>query len=122
VRAVVAGSQMDAVLQDFARRFNSSRELPAMTAGWERTILVRATDAGWTRGLRVQGGRLHLLEGEETPQGAEIVLEGGSDLLSAIFRGEVSPTEPYLDGDLVVRSTEADMMKLDIFTIMVWGA
>ncbi len=119
---MVPGSEMDAVLEAFARRFNASPELPVMTTGWDRTILVRAREAGWTRTLRVQGGHLRTLGSEETPEGADIVLEGASDMLAAIFRGEISPTEPFLDGALMVRSSETDMMKLDVFTIMVWGA
>lgn len=118
---LTSGTVIDAVLVAFAEQFNSSRELPAMTAGWDRTILVRAREAGWTRALRVEGGRLRLAASEETPESADIVLEGASDTLAAIFRGELSPTEPFLDGSLLVRSTEEDMLKLDVFTIMVWG-
>ncbi len=114
-------AEMERVLTEFARQFNDSAELPRMAQGWNRTILVRATDAAWTRGLRVQEGAVRLLGAAEHPARAEIVLEGAADTLAAIFRGEMSPTEPYLDGSLIVRSTEADMMKLDVFTLMVWG-
>jgi putative sterol carrier protein len=111
--------EMASALEGFAAQFNRSPELPQMTRGWDRTILIRARDAGWTLALRVEGGRVRLLPA--SPPAADIVLEGPSDTLAAIFRGEISPTEPYLDGTLVVRSSEADMMKLDVFTLMVWG-
>jgi hypothetical protein len=111
--------EMSGILQDFAAQFNRSPELPQMTAGWNRTILVRARDAGWTLALRVEGGKVAVLPA--APAAAEIALDGPADTLAAIFRGELSPTEPYLDGSLVVRSTEADMLKLDVFTLMVWG-
>lgn len=112
-------TEMAGVLDGFVQQFNHSAELPQMTAGWNRTILVRAQDAGWTRALRVENGAVRNLEA--APVNAEIVLEGPSDTLASIFRGEISPTEPYMDGSLVVRSTEADMLKLDVFTLMVWG-
>lgn len=118
---MTSGAAMDGVLAQFVTRFNHTPELPAMTAGWDRTILLRARDAGWTRAMRIEAGLLRVLGSEITPQTADIVLEARSDLLAAIFRGDVSPTEPYLDGTLLVRSSEADMMKLDVFTIMVWG-
>ncbi len=110
--------QMQDVLHQFTEQFNRSPELPKMTKGWDRTIVIRARDADWVSALRVEGGHMALLPGEAP---GEIVLEGPSDTLAAIFRGELSPTEPYLDGTLIVRSTEADMMKLDVFTLMVWG-
>lgn len=110
---------MAAILARFVSQFNGSAELPQMTAGWNRTILVRAVDAGWTHALRVEGGVVRTLQ--PAPANGDIVLDGASDTLASIFRGELSPTEPYLDGTLVVRSTDADMMKLDVFTLMVWG-
>ena len=118
---MTSAAEMEQVLQQFAEQFNASPELPKMTQGWDRTILIRARDAAWTRALRVQAGRVALLAPTGTPASAEIALDGPSDTLAAVFRGEMSPTEPYLDGSLVVRSTEADMMKLDVFTLMVWG-
>jgi len=113
--------EIEQTLNEFAEQFNARPELPHMTRGWDRTILIRPQDADWRRALRVQGGRMLVLAAGDTPTAAEIVLEGAAATLAAIFRGEVAPTEPYLDGSLVVRSTEADMMKLDIFTLMVWG-
>jgi hypothetical protein len=115
-------AEMIGVLAAFAERFNATPELPQMTRGWDRTILVRARDSGWTLALRVEGGRVRLLPpGDPPPPAAEIALDAASDTLAAIFRGEVSPTEPYLDGTLLVRSSEEDMLKLDVFTLMVWG-
>ena len=118
---MTSAAEIEGVLQQFVDQFNASPELPKMTAGWDRSILVRARDAGWARALRVEKGRVSLLAAAATPAAAEIALEGPADTLAAIFRGELSPTEPYLDGSLMVRSTEADMMKLDVFTLMVWG-
>jgi|BEDMetMinimDraft_2_1075160.scaffolds.fasta_scaffold04057_3 putative sterol carrier protein len=118
---MTSGPAMDRVLAAFARSFNERPELAEMTQGWDRVILLRAHEAGWTRALAVRAGRLSVLDSQETPSSADIVLEAPSDTLAAIFSGELSPTEPYLDGTLLVRGSEADMMKLDVFTIMVWG-
>lgn len=110
---------MDKILTDFASRFNAKPELAKMTVGWERTISIEPSDAAWRRGLRVENGRVHTLE--QITEKVEIRLLGRSSILADIFSGRLSPTEPYLDGDLVVHSSEEDMMKLDIFTLMVWG-
>ena len=110
--------QMGEVLARFVQQFNHVPELPRMAAGWERHIVIRARDAGWAAGLRVAGGRIAIEPPAASP---EITLEGPADTLAGIFRGEQSPTEPYLDGTLTVRSSEEDMMKLDVFTLMVWG-
>jgi hypothetical protein len=116
---MISAEEMAAVLEEFARNFNRIPELPKMTQGWDRTIVIRATDAGWVAALRVEGGRARPLPSGGAP--AEIALEGPSQILASIFRGELSPTEPYLDGTLLVRSSEEDMLKLDVFTLFVWG-
>jgi putative sterol carrier protein len=110
---------MTDVLQRFADQFNRMPEMPRMTAGWDRQIAVRAVDAGWACGVAVASGRMEALDA--APAAPQIVLEGESDVLAGIFRGEVSPTEPYLDGTLRVQSTEEDLIKLDVFTLLVWG-
>lgn len=116
---MVDSREMDRVLTDFASRFNAKPELAKMTAGWERTIAIEPSDAAWRRDLRVERGLVRTLE--QVPEKADIRLVGRSSVLADIFAGRLSPTEPYLDGDLVVHSSEEDMMKLDIFTLMVWG-
>lgn len=118
---MIADSDMDGVLTDFSARFNASPELPRMTAGWDRTIRIEPRDEHWVRALRVEGGQITVLPEAQVPEAAEIRLVGPAQVLADIFRGVLSPTEPYLDGDLIVHSTEEDMMKLDIFTLMVWG-
>ncbi|MDI3298742.1 MAG: SCP2 sterol-binding domain-containing protein [Bacillota bacterium] len=118
---MVGADEMGRILEAFVDRFNANPQLAQMAAGWERTILIRAKDAGWRLGLEVSGGRVRFLDDGALPASAQIVLESESETLAAIFRGELSPTDPYLDGSLVVRSSEADMMKLDVFTLMVWG-
>lgn len=115
------GPEMEQVLRRFVEQFNASSQLPQMTRGWNRAIQLEPADGPWVLGLRVEGGRMVLLPAGVRPERPEIVLRAPSDLLAAIFRGETSPTEPYLDGTLVVQSSEEDMMKLDIFTLMVWG-
>ena len=110
---------MAEVLTRFADQFNRMPEMPRMTAGWDRAIAVRAADSGWACGVRVAAGRMEVLP--EAPGAPQIVLEGPGDVLAGIFRGEVSPTEPYLDGTLRVQSTEEDLLKLDVFTLLVWG-
>ncbi len=116
---MTGSAEMAEVLARFAEQFNRMPEMPRMTQGWDRWVVVRARDAGWTHALRVEGGRMTV--GPGPVAGADITLDGPADTLASIFRGELSPTEPYLDGSIAVHSTEEDMLKLDVFTLMVWG-
>lgn len=106
-------------LDSFVERFRAEPRLKAMTAGWDRTIAVQATDLPDVFWLRVEGGTLRrLVEAPGTEP--EITMSAGSDLLRALFAGEVSPTEPYMNGDLRLIASEADVMRLDVMTLMLW--
>lgn len=92
-----------------------------MTQGWDRTIEVRATDLESADRLRVEGGRLALLEPSVPGAPAEIVMEAESDLLADLFHGRIAPTDPYMSGDLILRASEQDVMRIDVITLMIWG-
>jgi len=42
-------------------------------------------------------------------------------VLEAVFSGEMTPTEPYNQGDLLVRGNQDDLFRLDVLTLMIWG-
>jgi putative sterol carrier protein len=103
----------------FVERFRAEPRLRPMTAGWDRTIAVHPTDLPDVFWLRVEGGVLRRLA-EEPPATPDITLHAASDLLRALFAGEISPTQPYMNGDLRIVASEADVMRLDVITLMIW--
>jgi putative sterol carrier protein len=112
--------QIREALEGFARRFAAEPRMKAMTAGWDRTIEIRATDLATTERLRVEGGWLKVLPPDEPPGPAEIVMEARSELLCDLFSGRIGPTEPYLSGELILRASEEDVMRIDVLTLMLW--
>ncbi len=116
---MAAVEEVGRALDGFVERFAAEPRLKAMTAGWDRTIEVRSDDQGERFWLRVEGGVLrHLSAPAGTP---EMVMSARSDLLRDLFAGRISPTEPYLTGDLRLIASEADIMRLDVITLMLWG-
>jgi len=116
---MAATEEVAHALDTFVDRFSAEPRLKVMTAGWDRTIEVRAEDLPEPFWLRVEAGALRRLP---EPAGApELSMSAGSDLLRDLFLGKISPTEPYLTGDLRLVASEADVMRLDVITLMVWG-
>lgn len=113
-------ADIELALDGFVRRFAAEPRLKAMTAGWDRTIRVEATDLPEPFWLRVAGGVLSRLPTAPTEH-PDMTLSADSELVRALFSGEVSPTEPYMTGDLRLLASEADVMRLDVITLMVWG-
>jgi hypothetical protein len=127
--------EMRAILETFAARFAQEPRLSQMTRDWDRTVELQPTDAPWVHRLHLRAGHLAVEAGEGAGGAADaesgagedggavrIVLRGSAEVLADLFAGRVSPTEPYLSGDLVVQASEADVMRLDVITLMIWGA
>jgi putative sterol carrier protein len=116
---MAAPGEVAQALDAFVERFRGEPRLRQMTAGWDRTIEVRADDLPEPFWLRVEGGTL--TRPAAPPGPADMTLSAASDLVRDLFLGRISPTEPYLTGDLRLLASEADVMRLDVITLMVWG-
>lgn len=105
-------------LETFARRINEDQRLRKMVADWERTIALEASDGGGG-GLRVSGGEVAVMT--DLPSAPDILLRSSAKVLEDVFRGALSPTEPYVDGTLTVQGSQEDVLRLDFLSLMIWG-
>ncbi|MDA8345649.1 MAG: sterol carrier protein [Thermaerobacter sp.] len=109
-----------AALDLFREKVNENARLRQMNRDWNRDIAVVAKDlVGVEASISMRAGLM-----EWQPQSAEnphIVLTAPADVLIGIFRGDSTPTEPYLDGSLTLRGTQEDVLRLDFVSLMIWG-
>lgn len=91
-----------------------------MNRDWTRTVAVLPDDGGQPHWICCQDGLLTVGEGRMDPSDLEIRAPG--DVLEAVFSGTMAPTEPYNSGELMVRGSQDDLMRLDIITLLLWGA
>ncbi len=103
----------------FAARVNRDDRLRKMVADWDRTIALVATDESVAAGFQVLAGRVLPLG--EAPMGADVLLRADAATLIGVFRGDLSPTEPYVDGTLQVQGSQEDVLRLDFLSLMIWG-
>ncbi len=104
----------------FRAKINENARLQQMNRDWNRDIAVVAKD------LPEVQASIEMREGQMDwrPQAAEnphIVLTAPADVLIGIFRGDSTPTEPYLDGSLTLRGSQEDVLRLDFVSLMIWG-
>jgi hypothetical protein len=109
-----------ASLDLFREKVNDNARLRQMNRDWNRDIAVVARD------LPEVEASISMREGQMDwqPQAVEnphIVLSAPADVLIGIFRGDSTPTEPYLDGSLTLRGTQEDVLRLDFVSLMIWG-
>lgn len=109
------------VLGEFAQSCNRNERLRTMNRDWTRTVAILSDDTGTRHWLASEAGEITVGEGDP-PRSPDLEVRAPENILRAIFSGEMTPTEPYNAGDLLVRGSQDDLMRLDIITLLVWGA
>lgn len=111
-------SALGETLQRFAAACNTNQRLQQMNHDWDRLILVQPDDADEEHWIRYRDGVAAVVAADGE---AELIVEGASEVLISIFSGASTPTEPYMSGDLRVRGSQDDVMRLDIIALLIWG-
>ncbi|AUW92877.1 SCP2 sterol-binding domain-containing protein [Sulfobacillus sp. hq2] len=106
-------------LEHFAAQCNANSRLRQMNRDWTRRIAIVATDRAQSFWLTSQEGVITAGEGPAVEP--DLQIQAPYDIIQAIFSGAMSPTEPYNAGDLLVKGSQDDLMRLDIITLLIWG-
>lgn len=110
-------------LHDFRSTFNANERVKKLVKGWDRSIVVEATDTESVLTMIV-----HDLMVTDIKAGAHgeddddsIHLQASEDNLIKIFSGDYNPANALIDGELAVFSSEKDKVKLEAISIVIWG-
>ncbi|MHB1420646.1 MAG: SCP2 sterol-binding domain-containing protein [Bacillota bacterium] len=106
-------------LNTFCKNCNENDRLKIMNRDWNRHINVRATDNGAVFTIVYHEGLASLKPG--LTEEAELTVQSDSEILTDLFFGDITPTEPYMNGTLKVVGSEEDVMRLDFISLMIWG-
>lgn len=111
--------EINASLQAFWQNYSQNERLKVMNRDWNRVILVKANDIVSEHTLVLTDGDLTVYEGaRENP---DLTVIADSETLADLFYGDITPTEPYLNGTLKVLGSEDDVVRLDFISLMIWG-
>ena len=106
-------------LQQFVVECNQNARLREMNQDWTRRIQLDPDDTHHQHWLISDAGELSA--GEGSVDNPDMLIQASEHILTQIFSGQMTPTEPYNAGDLLVRGQQDDIMRLDILTLLIWG-
>lgn len=106
-------------LTQFASACNHNDRLQEMNRDWTRRIQLEPDDTHRTHHIISDSGQLSV--GAGVVEDPDLLITSSEEILTAVFSGQMTPTEPYNAGDLLVRGHQDDMMRLDILTLLIWG-
>ncbi|NMP21450.1 SCP2 sterol-binding domain-containing protein [Sulfobacillus harzensis] len=106
-------------LEQFVSQCNNNTRLREMNRDWSRRIQLTPNDTQNLHWLVSDGGLVSC--GAGAVESPDMLIEAQESILTDIFSGQMTPTEPYNNGDLLVKGHQDDMMRLDILTLLIWG-
>ncbi len=106
-------------LADYQVQCNGNQRLRKMQRDWSKLIHFVAKDSG-------DGFTMDVVKGEITGFRAgldgtpDVVVTATSEDLCDMFWGDLNPSQKYLRGEIQVKASTEDVMRLDAITMIIW--
>jgi hypothetical protein len=106
-------------LTDYQVQCNGNQRLRRMQRDWSKLIHFNAEDTGDWFTMDVVKGEITSFEADSrgTP---DIIVTTLSENLCDMFWGDLNPSQKYLDGEIEVKASQEDVMRLDAITMIIW--
>jgi hypothetical protein len=120
---IAATTELPLVLEDFKVRFNTNPRVKRLVDGWNRLVVLDASDTGRKFGLLVQHTELtevHALDDFDDGADNLVHLQAEEHILRRIFSGDYNPATALTDGNLAVFSKDRDKVKLEALAMLIW--
>jgi len=109
---------MEALL-DFKEQCNNNKRLRRMQRDWTKVLHYIATDTNDAFTMTVEAGEI--IKNENGTQGTpDVIVETDSETLCDMFWGDINPTQKYLKGEIKVKGSQEDVMRIDAITAVIW--
>ncbi len=117
-----AQDALEGCLAKFQTTFNENARVKKLIKGWDRAVVVDATDTAKIRSMIIRDLALtEIRDGAVLDGENPIHLQGPEATLIDIFSGNYNPAHALIDGALAVFSSEKDKVKLEAITMVIWG-
>jgi putative sterol carrier protein len=107
-------------LAEYTKLSNGNARLRKMNRDWSKTVQFHAHDIQFDATMKVQSGEIvEAREGaSDTPP--DIIITATSEIFCDMFWGDLNPTQKYLTGELQVKGSQEDIMRLDAISAVIW--
>jgi putative sterol carrier protein len=106
-------------LADYQVQCNGNARLRRMQRDWTRLLHFHAEDSGDWFTMSVVKGEI-VSYGPGTDGVPDIVVSTVSENLCDMFWGDLNPSRKYLQGEIRVKATQEDVVRLDAITMIIW--
>lgn len=106
-------------LADYTATCNGNERLRKMQRDWSRLLHFECSDTGASFSMEVLNGEI-LATGPGCVGTPDIVVRTDSETFCDMFWGDLNPVAKYLRGEIAVRGSQEDIMRLDAISYVIW--
>lgn len=106
-------------LLDYQIQCNDNQRLRRMQRDWNKIIHICTFDTPADFTMTVVAGEITKIQ-EGLSGTPDLVVTSDSESFCDIFWGDLNPTEKYLKGEIKIKGSQEDIMRLDAITMIIW--
>lgn len=112
-------TEIEVALGDYTVSCNTNERLRKMQRDWTRLLHFVCSDNDIAFTMDVDRGEIvRTCEGHEGIP--DIVVTTESEVFCDMFWGDLNPVQRYLRGEIKVRGSQEDVMRLDAISYVIW--
>lgn len=112
-------SELSEALDDYTINCNGNDRLRKMQRDWTRVLHFVCSDTGQQFTMDVDHGEIvATVEGHVGVP--DIVVTTTSETFCDMFWGDLNPVQRYLRGEIIVKGSQEDVMRLDAISYVIW--
>lgn len=106
-------------LADYTVSCNENERLRKMQRDWSRVLHFVCSDTGQNFSMDVVRGEI--VSTQEGHVGTpDIVVTTTSETFCDMYWGDLNPIKKYLGGEIIVKGSQEDVMRLDAICYVIW--
>jgi putative sterol carrier protein len=111
--------ELEESLAEYQKTCNSNERLRKMQKDWSKIIHFKCSDNDITFTMEVVNGEItgYFPGFKGQP---DIIVETDSETFCDMFWGDLNPVSRYLRGEIKVKGSQEDIMRLDAISAIIW--
>ncbi len=105
---------------DFKDKMNEKKKIRKLLKRWSPLIHFETRDSDVKISVEIAGGMAASVSEGHTGDADLVVTFPTVKDLNDMFIGKLDPTPKYLSGEILVKGHQADVIKLDAITMIIW--
>ena len=112
-------AEITEALLDFQIQCNENERLRKMQRDWTKVIHMVAADAESQHTMTVVKGETTKVE-EGLHGTPDVIVNADSETMCDMFWGDLNPSQKYMRGEIKVKASQEDIMRIDAINMIIW--